>query len=69
MGRPSAQPAFRSASPIEVEYLSAIVSGEVHREPLEIGERAVVKGAFVRSPQHYPGRLARLQRFLPARRT
>src|SRR5271155_1903873 len=26
-------------------------SGEIHREPLEIGERAVVEGAFVRSPQ------------------
>ena len=44
-------------------------SGEVHREPLEIGERAVVEGAFVRSSQDYAGRLARLERFLPARRT
>ena len=69
MGRPSAQPVSRSASPIEVEYLSPIASSEVHREPLEIGERAVVEGAFARSPQQYPGRLARLERFLPARRT
>ena len=44
-------------------------SGEVHREPLQIGERTVVEGAFVRSPQNYAGRLARFERFLPARRT
>ena len=47
----------------------ASASGEVHREPLQIGERAVVEGAFVRSPQNHAGRLARLERFLPARRT
>jgi hypothetical protein len=44
-------------------------SGEVHRKPLQIGERAVVEGAFVRSPQNHSGRLARLERFLPPRRT
>jgi hypothetical protein len=48
---------------------TASASGEVHREPLEIGELAVVEGVFVRSPQDYAGRLARLERFLPARRT
>src|SRR5271169_2384953 len=48
---------------------TASASGEVHREPLEIGERAIVQGAFVRSPQDHAGRLARLERFLPARRT
>ena len=48
---------------------TASSSGEVHREPLQIGERAVVEGAFVRSPQNHAGRLARLERFLPARRT
>jgi hypothetical protein len=30
-------------------------SSEVHREPLQIGERAVVEGAFVRSPQNHAG--------------
>ena len=44
-------------------------SGEVHREPLQIGERAVVEGTFVRSPQNHAGRPAGLERFLPARRT
>jgi hypothetical protein len=48
---------------------TASASGEVHREPLEICERAVVEGAFVRGPQDHAGRLARLERFLPARRT
>jgi hypothetical protein len=48
---------------------TASASGEVHRGPLEIGEGAVVEGAFVRSPQDHAGRLARLERFLPARRT
>jgi hypothetical protein len=33
----------------------ASASGEVHRKPLEIGERAVVEGAFVRSPQNTRG--------------
>ena len=44
-------------------------SGEVHGELLEIGERAVVEGAFVSSPQDHAGRAARLQRFAPAGRT
>src|SRR5580704_18789546 len=44
-------------------------SGEVHGETLEIGERAVVEGAFVSSPQDHAGRAARLQRFAPAGRT
>src|ERR1700722_1919084 len=44
-------------------------SGEVHGESLEIGERAVVEGAFVSSPQDHAGRAARLQRFAPAGRT
>ena len=43
--------------------------GEVHCETLEIGERAVVEGAFVSSPQDHAGRAARLQRFAPAGRT
>jgi hypothetical protein len=47
---------------------TASASGEVHREPLEIGELAVVEGVFVRSSQDYAGRLARLERVLPARR-
>jgi hypothetical protein len=47
----------------------ASASGEVHREPLQINERAGVEGAFVRSPQNHTGRLARLERLLPARRT
>jgi hypothetical protein len=36
-------------------------SGEVHRETLEIGERAVAEGSFVSGPQDHPGRLARLE--------
>ena len=44
-------------------------SGEVHGETLEIGERAVVEGTFVSSPQDHAGRAARLQRFAPAGRT
>jgi hypothetical protein len=47
----------------------APASGEVHRETLEIGERAVVEGAFVRGPQDHAGRLARLECFLPTRCT
>jgi hypothetical protein len=39
---------------------TASASGEVHREPLQIGERAVVEGAFLRSPQDNAGRAARL---------
>ena len=46
-----------------------MASGKVHREPLEIRERAGVQRAFVRSPQDHAGRLARLERFLPTRRT
>src|SRR5271165_5595496 len=44
-------------------------SGEVQGETLEIGERAVVEGAFVSSPQDHAGCIARLQRFEPAGRT
>ena len=44
-------------------------SGEVQGGTLEIGERAVVEGAFVSSPQDHAGRAARRERFLPARRT
>ena len=44
-------------------------SSEVQGETLEIGERAVVGGAYVRSPQDHAGRATRLQRLLPARRT
>jgi hypothetical protein len=40
-------------------------SGEVDRETLEIGERAVGEGALVRGPQDHAGRLARFVRFLP----
>jgi hypothetical protein len=40
-------------------------SGEVHRETLEISERAVAEGTFVRGPQDHAGRLARLECFLP----
>ena len=47
----------------------ASASGEVHREPLQINERTGVEGTFVRSPQNHTGRLARLERLLPARRT
>src|SRR6516225_4545317 len=43
-------------------------SGEVHREPLEIGERTVVECAFVRSPQRHAWCVTRLERFLPTGR-
>ena len=46
-----------------------MASGKVHREPLEIRERAVAQSAFVRGPQDHAGHLARLESFLPARRT
>jgi len=55
--------------PASLRPTPASASGEVHREPLEIGERAVVEGAFVCSPQDHAGRLVRLERFLPAFRT
>ena len=45
-----------------------ICVGEVHRETLRVGERAVAEGAFVSSPQDHAGRLANFQRFLPAGR-
>ena len=51
---------------------SAAAMLEVRRGPrrtLEIGERAVVEGAFVSSPQDHAGRAARFQRFAPAGRT
>src|SRR5215469_179299 len=44
-------------------------SGQIHRELLEIGERAVAESGLVRGPQDHPGRLARLHCFLPTRRT
>ena len=44
-------------------------SGQIHRKPLQIGERAVVEGAFVGSSQDHAGRATRLERLLPARRT
>ena len=44
-------------------------SGEVQGETLEIGERAVVEGAFVSSAQDHAKRAARLQCFAPAGRT
>ena len=50
-------------------FCLASALGEVHRETLEIGERAAAEGAFVSSPQDHAGRLARLQRFLPTGRT
>ena len=40
-------------------------SGEIDREALEVGERAVAQRAFVRGAQHHAGRLARLECFLP----
>ena len=55
--------------PASLRPTTASASGEVHREPLEIGERAVVEGAFVCSSQDHAGRLVRLERFLPAFRT
>ena len=48
-------------------FAAASASGEVHREPLEIGERAVGEGGFVCSPKDHAGRRARLERVLPAR--
>ena len=45
-------------------------SGQVHGETLEIGERAVLEGAFVGRPREdHAGRAAHLQRFAPAGRT
>src|SRR5262245_22807381 len=44
-------------------------SGEIHREALEVGERAVAERAFVRGAQDNAGRLTRLECFLPTRRT
>ena len=52
--------------PASLRPTTASASGEVDREPLEIGERAVVEGAFVCSPQDHAGRLVRVERFLPA---
>ena len=40
-------------------------SGQVHRESFEIGERAMVQGAFVRGAQYHARGMAGLQRFLP----
>src|SRR5437660_4670673 len=51
-----------------VDRITRPRSGEVHRKAFEIGERAVVERAFVRSAQHHVGGLARLERFLPTRR-
>ena len=45
------------------------LSGQVHCETLEIGERAVAECGLVSGPQDHPGRLARLHCFLPPRRT
>ena len=45
-----------------------VESGEVQGETLEIGERTVVEGAFVSSPQDHAGRATRLQCFAPAGR-
>ena len=42
-------------------------SGQVHREAVEIGKRAVAQSAFVRSAQNHAGRLGRLEGFLPSR--
>jgi len=44
-------------------------SDQIHRELLEIGERAVAESGLVSGPQDHPGRLARLHCFLPTRRT
>jgi hypothetical protein len=41
--------------PASLRPTTASASGEVHRKPLEIGERAVVEGAFVCSPQDHAG--------------
>ena len=54
---------------IAADLLRLSTSGEVDGETLEIGERAIVEGAFVSSPQDHAGRMARLQRLLPAGRT
>src|SRR5262245_46028382 len=43
-------------------------SGEVHRKPLEISERAMLERAFVRGAQDHARRLARREGLLPARR-
>src|SRR5262245_43199561 len=43
--------------------------GQIHREALEIGERAIAQRAFMGGAQDHARRLARLQRFLPTRRT
>src|SRR5258708_35790175 len=43
-----------------------VASGQVHCEPLEIGERAVAQCAFVGGTQDHARRLACLERLLPA---
>src|ERR1700678_1176249 len=43
-------------------------SGEVQGETLEIGERTMIEGTFVSSPQDHVGRATRLQCFDPAGR-
>jgi hypothetical protein len=45
-----------------------VESGEVQGETLEIGERTMIEGTFVSSPQDHVGRATRLQCFDPAGR-
>ena len=40
-------------------------SSQVHREPFEIGQRAVAQSTFVGSAQDHAGSLAGLECFLP----
>src|SRR5215471_7615531 len=64
---PGSRPRAVAARTIRICDLRRCVSrsSQIHREALEIGERAVVERALVRGAHDHAGRLTRLQRFLP----